>query len=500
MSLGKPTLPNQRHRPLHVQLFAGAHPFYTSGDRVEGLVRVAPSTRPVQVSIRFRGFSLVYDTNGFSIIPDIHVKGTKIDLLSYSQDLFVSTGAGENFDILRRGTADDGKVELPFSFIFPQTVSLAPPSDRIWWYSKDPYNHPRFQHSPGFHFPPSSSPPFNGPLAPKIVYYLEAYAETTMPDTLHMTVHQELKFLPPAPDYHPALLHPDPNFGLRLPKHYCQYKFIRTRKLLPGYGESSKLGKMKDILVDKELFFGLSSFCEGPFARFNLFATPACVLVIGSRIPVIITVQHLDRSKSLPDPPDLFMRRLRVQLLSTFSTFVPSPAKARHDTKEVVHVAKDTITLFDKKFDGGDGEPLFSGLDLQEVGDLTMSHEKLLPSFTSYGLCLEHELQVEIWGECVKHEWMGIACRAQVQVVSGWNAIPGPQEDDVILDEDSRPAYQELDPLLSTPELSTVGRPHELIIGGAVQELGATTLAYENLRPTAQQSNSRAVPPPPYVG
>ncbi|KAF1847497.1 uncharacterized protein K460DRAFT_332545 [Cucurbitaria berberidis CBS 394.84] len=489
MSSAGPTFANRKQNPLYIQLFAGTQQFYTSGDRLEGIVRVEPSTRPVHVSIRFKGFSLIYDTSANAIKPEF---------FEFSRELFVSTGAGENFDILRRGTADDGKVELPFSFTFPQNVRLAPPPNRNWWYSKDSYNHPRFQHSPGFRLPPSctSLTSVNGPLSPKIMYYLEAYMETILPDSPHTRVRQEVSFIPPAPDYHPTLLQPDLNFGLKLPKHCCRYKFIRTRKLLPGYGEGSKLGKMKDLLLENQLLFGLNSVGEVPFARFNLFATPARILVIGSPIPINVTIQHLDRSKTLLNPPDLFMRRLRVQLLSTFHTFVPNSASARHGTKELVDIVKDITTLCDTKFDAGEGEPLRNELNLLEVGNITMAHEKVIPSFTSYGLCLEHELQVEIWGECATHEFQGIACREQVQIVSGWATTSAHHEDGDIPEEDSRPAYQELDPMLSVHAAGTLSSTHELNSGGAVQEWDA----HFNPGPLAHQSESIAVPPPPYVG
>tara|TARA_R110002003_G_scaffold40_6_gene2658 strand:+ start:22048 stop:22977 length:930 start_codon:yes stop_codon:yes gene_type:complete len=267
-----------------------------------------------------------------------------------------------------------------------------------------------------------------------------------------MKVRQELKFLPPAPEYDLALLQPNLDFGTKLPKHCCRYKFIRTRKLLPGYAESSKLGKIRDVLVEKELFFGLDSFAEVPFARFNLLATPARILVIGSDIPVTITVQHLDRSASLPAPPDLFMRRIRVQILPAFHVFIPRLAQAGH-TKETHEVARDTWTLLDKKFEDANPQPLRDGLTLSQIGAVPLARDKLLPSFTSYGLALEYELQVEIWGECVKREFSGIACRAPVQIVSGWNATPPGAEldaDQVLVPElEAGPEYQELDPMAS---------------------------------------------------
>ncbi|KAH7374362.1 hypothetical protein BKA66DRAFT_422705 [Pyrenochaeta sp. MPI-SDFR-AT-0127] len=491
MSLGGPTYANERENPLYIYISSDSQRVYTSGDRVEGIVRVEPSTRPVHVSIQFKGFSIIYDTSG---------NGTKPKFFEFTRELFKSTGAGENFDILRRGTATDGKVELPFDFTFPSAVSLAPPSERTWWYPEDSYNHPRFQHSPGFMLPPSCTPltTANGPMQPKIVYYLEASMETIAPDSPYTRVRQELKFTPPPPDCHPELLQPNFNYGLKLPKHY---KFIRTRKMLPGYGESSKLGKIRDVLVEKELFFGLNSFSEVPFARFNLFATPARILSIGSNIPMQISVQHLDRSKSLPTPPALHMRRIRVQLLSVFNTFFPNAANAKHAPKETIIIARDSIPLFDKKFDAGDERSLYDGLTLSDLGDVKLAHNRILPSFTSYGLSLEHELQVEIWGVCATHEFGGFACKEKVQVISNWSATPPHHSVEGLPETEPGPEYQELDPLAPMHEMDSASRTHELHAGGAVQALGPTTPAYE-LEPTPrlQQSHSRSVPPPPYAG
>ncbi|KAJ4363557.1 hypothetical protein N0V83_009853 [Neocucurbitaria cava] len=486
MSLVGPSFANKKHNPLYIHVSEGPNQYYTSGDPIEGVVRVDPSTRPVHVSIRFKGISIIYDTDA---------NGFKPELFEYSRELFASTGNREHLDILRRATADDGKVELPFSFTFPHTVRLAPPSDRNWWYSKDPFNHPRFQHSPGFPLPPSCSQltAGKGPLAPKVMYYLEARMD--LPESPNTTVRHQLKYIPPDPDYLPTLRQPDLNFGLKLPKHCCRYKFIRTRKLLPGYNEGSKLGKMKDLLVEKELFFGLNSYSEIPFARFNLFATPARVLVIGTSVPIVVTIQHLDRSKSLPSPPDLFLRRLRVQLLSSFNTFVPNLATARRGSKEVVLTTKDTFTLFDRKFDAGDGEPLYNELNIQELGEVKVAHERLLPSFTSYGVSLEYELQVEIWGECAKHEFLGTACREPVQIISGL-VTPAHHDDDDILEAASRPVYQELDPLSSVHEMGTMANAHELDAPGTVHELDAPF----GSPPIATLLNSREIPPPPYVG
>jgi hypothetical protein len=201
----------QNHRPLSIELFEETHPFYTCGDLVRGVVRVEPALRPQRISVAFRGFSVIYDQSG---------NGTTPKLFHYNQDLFVSSGVHESFEILRRGTANDGKVELPFEFTFPHTVCLAPPTNRSWKYSKDSFDHPRFQHSPGFLLPPSCTAMASarGPIAPKITYILEAHLDSVNHfESPRIQVRQELKFLPPAPEYDVALLHPNFDLAMNLP-------------------------------------------------------------------------------------------------------------------------------------------------------------------------------------------------------------------------------------------------------------------------------------------
>lgn len=492
MSLAGPNMANKRHSPLYIELLSDQKSYYTSGDHINGVVRVEPSSRPIKINITFRGFSIVYDSDA---------SGIKTDFFNLSQELFISTGAGENFDILRRGTAEDGKVELPFDFTFPLQVTLPPPTNRTWWHSMDAYNHPRFQHSPGFLLPPSCAQPTTatGVLLPKVMYCLEAYMESMLADTPHARVRREIKFVPPAPDYDPRLLHPDLNFGPKLPDRCCRYKFIRTRKLLPDYSKSSKLGRVKDVLVDKELFFGLNSFSEIPFARFNLFATPARVLIIGSLVPVTITIQHLDRSKSLPGPPTLFMRRLRVQLLSALHTFAPSLTTSKNAGKENIAIARDTVTLVDQRFESAEGEPLINNLNILNVAEVRLPEEKLLPSFTSYGQTLEYELQVEIWGECAGREFCGIACRESVQIVPEWHAPPTL---DILGDSgpgtESRPEYQEVDPLASSHETVAGASPNDV---RPVNSLHSRTSAFELVSGSMDHNVvPQRVPPPPYAG
>jgi hypothetical protein len=482
MAFATPHNQKQNPWPFNIDVFPGTHPYYTCGDRVRGVVRVGPTLRPVRITITFRGYSVIFDRD---------VQGAAPEFFRYKQDLFESSGAHENFDILQRGTASDGKVELPFEFTFPQTAWLPPPADKAWRYSGDSHDHPRFQHSPGFVPPPSCVGLVRpgGPLAPKIYYTLEACLDSVNVDNPKINIRHYLSFLPPAPEYDMTLLQPNVHLGTSVPKHSSRYKLIRTRKLLPSRQGSSKFGKVKEMLVDQELFGG-----EIPFAKFNLVATAPRILIIGSSIPISVTVKHLERSASLPDPPDMFMRRVRIQMLPAFSILIPRPAAS--PTRELIEVARDTWTLLDKKYDEGSGEPLFDGLKLSDIGEATLAYDKLIPSFSSYGLTLEYEIQVEIWGECAKTEFSGIACRSAVQVVSGWNATPSQNNLGAInlsLPElDPRPEYQELDPM---------ARPHGL----ASQELRASlddmapTYAYENPPPMQMEEPLRPMPPP-YMG
>ncbi|KAF9691574.1 hypothetical protein EKO04_010371 [Ascochyta lentis] len=444
VSLAGASHTNLAQNPLYIDVFSGAKHIYTAGDIVRGVVRVDPTARPQNVSITFKGISILYDKD---------FEGCKTEFFRLEQDLFTSSSTSENYDILRQGTADDGKVELPFQFTFPHGVVQAPPEGRQWRYSKDSFGHPRFQHSPGFLLPPTCTSLTNAWVAvpPGVSYYLEARTDSSL------RIRQDVKFVPPAPEYDLRLLQPNLDFGTDLPKQQCRYKFIRTRKLLPSYQEkSNKFGKMKEFLVEKELFFGSETFSEIPFYRFNVLATPPRVIVIGSDFPIHITLQHLDRSSSIPEPPPLFMRRVRIQVISTYETFVPQPKNSVNRATEHVDRAEKTTTLIDKKFTSSDGEPLKDGLNLAEFGELRRfeTDELVTPSFSSYGMTLEHELRVDVWGECAKSEWSGMVCKDKVQFVSGWT-FSHVSEEDMLTGPDqlhARPPPQAFPP----PEYSTM--------------------------------------------
>ncbi|KAI4712846.1 hypothetical protein J4E89_001821 [Alternaria sp. Ai002NY15] len=300
-------------------------------------------------------------------------------------------------------------------------------------------------HSPGFPLPPTLNGPT--PTSPRVVYHLEAYMESDLPGTPPVRVRQEITYMPPAPPYDRSLLQPDLNFGTKLPKHCSAAKLIRTRKLLPNYGEnSSKLGRFKDKLADKELLFGIESFAEIPYAQFNVLATPPSILVIGSPLPAIVTVQHTKRSESLPSPPDLFIRRLKVQLNAKINVFLPNEAFFKHPSRVTNHTDRRTIVLCDHKYETGDGEPLYDGLNLLDVANIEVAKDgNIAPSFTSYGLNLEYELQIEITGRCADREWSGIACTQPVQVVTEWQAAPSIESAGLLEAGPGPLAYHELD-------------------------------------------------------
>lgn len=109
---------------------------------------------------------------------------------------------------------------------------------------------------------------------------------------------------------------------------------------------------------------------------------------------------------------------------------------------------------------------------------------------------LEYEMQVEIWGECASHEFSGLACRTEVQIVSGWDAAPPPahvDETDGVLP--TMPAYQERDPMLASSE-----SPVHAELGLAPENI---VPAYASLTPSPPiplgATTSRELPPP-YMG
>ncbi|KAH6878385.1 hypothetical protein BKA58DRAFT_94352 [Alternaria rosae] len=403
---------NRRDNPIYIEV-SNPPPTYTSGDCVQGQLIVVPTFQPKRISISLKGFSAVEDAHGRSV---------HLEFYGLSQFLYIHENEYDDFHLRANNTKSPPRVELPFTFTFGNHATIPPPAGRVWLHPGDQWNHPRFQHSPGFPLPPTLDGPT--PTSPRVVYHLEAYMESDLPGTPPVRVRQEITYMPPAPSYDRSLLQPDLNFGTKLPKHCTGQKLIRTRKLLPNYAEnSSKLGRFKDKLYDKELLFGIESFAEIPYAQFNVLATPPNVLVVGSLVPVIVTVQHIKRSESLPSPPDLFIRRLKVQLNAKVNVFLPNEAFFKHPSRVTNHTERRTIVLCDHKYETGDGEPLYDGLNLLDVANIELAKDvNIAPSFTSYGLNLEYELQIEIAGRCADREWSGIACTQPVQVVTDLQA------------------------------------------------------------------------------
>ncbi|EOA83612.1 uncharacterized protein SETTUDRAFT_95231 [Exserohilum turcica Et28A] len=470
---------NRRDNPIYMHL-AGAQSSYTVGDHVRGVLLVAP-VRCARIDMALRAFS---------VAPNYAGKAVPIEFYRESQTLFDSE-TGDELDLLPKSTANPGKTEIPFSFAFAQYANLPPPPERDWFWTDDSYNHPRFQHSPGFPLPPSFSAPVSAEI--HIVYQLEVTMDHLTPGTLPVRIRQELKYVPPPPDFQPALLLPDLNFGIKLPKHCSHQKFIRTRKLYEDYDErAGKLMKIKDKLADKELLFGFQSLAEIPYVKFSLYATPARVLVIGCQVPAIITLKHLQRSESLVNPPDVFIRRVKVQLNAAFNMLTPGDPTGRHCKKQVVSTERGQILLLDKKYEKGNGEPLHDGLALLDIADVKLTDHDFIPSFTSYGLNLEYELQIEITGKCADREWNSIVCTQPVQLVTASQApIPLVVGDgDIPYGLELRPMYHEVDPLA---QLDSLGVSRE------AQQLRDSALAYElharHMAPTTADN----LPPPEYT-
>jgi hypothetical protein len=89
------------------------------------------------------------------------------------------------------------------------------------------------------------------------------------------------------------------------------------------------------------------------------------------------------------------------------NTFIPGRATAQQGAKESLCTETDRITLFDGKFEKADEVLLYDGLKILDLADVKLVSDKIVPSFTSYGLTLEHELQIEICGACADREFQG---------------------------------------------------------------------------------------------
>ncbi|KAF2250551.1 hypothetical protein BU26DRAFT_517382 [Trematosphaeria pertusa] len=375
------------HRALHT---------YTSGELVRGVVRVDPKTRPHRIVLTFTGrlHVVIVRSNGQSS----QTFKAKPELFSRELILFSSPTPGASYDIVRvHGVTGDDRVELPFEFEFPECVEgdgggLYRPEDG-------------FESQPGHVLPPSfgmfDGLYHGGESSQRVDYFLEAKLYTSSTGSPSAQVRSWLSYRPPAPALPaiPTALPQPTYYGLR-------GTYARTYRLHPHYDPNEKLlAKIKHSWTKHN--------ASTPFARFRVSATCPAVLTTGCPIPISLSLLHMDRSKDIPDPPPIYLRRVRVRLTSTLDVRI-----ARYSVFSTRQALRDSHrnkgTLLDQEYKTGNEMLLYDGLELATV----RFPEEIAPGFSSYAMHLEHQLEVRIWGECAKEKFEVVGAFGRVVVVA----------------------------------------------------------------------------------
>jgi hypothetical protein len=381
--LSHSSTPNNSRRPVYIGI-QNPQEFYTNDDVVKGAVCVHPTERPRAIRVTFKGRCKM------KISPSnekVTYKST-LELFSYEQVLFNSSNLEESYDIVRRGIGDNGKVQLPFEFRFPEKVQMPPTNGHK--------PRPGFEHEPG-HPLPTSFEYSVGQNVYSTEYYLEALVYKSVVWSPDETIIQKLPFRPTPPVT-------DPNQFVQRPK-FAEF-YIRSHSLnWDSAQEPSTLTKIRWSLTKAQ--------DSTPVARWRVVAHCPYRLITGGIIPVSFSFHQLDSSPNLSQEPVVRIGQIRVKLTCKLSTRIPH----RGFTGERDITDFDETDIFEKRFLGYN-KVMRHGLKLAELGDFRLP-PTILPSFQTYGLRLMYRIKIVVEGECATQEFSVTALRDTCEVVCG---------------------------------------------------------------------------------
>ncbi|CAI6280686.1 unnamed protein product [Periconia digitata] len=451
-----PTPNNFRSRPVYIDLDGNPSYHYTCGDVIRGIVRVHPTVRPSSVKLFLKGRCKM------KIVVQKGQNSTtykeKVELFSHGLKLFGSSQPGASYEIVNKGIAEDGNVELPFQFIFPSSVESNPTT-------RFPERR-GFEHQPGHPLPPSLSASIRESSLSfssndqAVEYWIEAQV---FGKAAHSVV-QPLPFLPPVPFIDPTRFintTPDRRYEL----------FVTSRKLHPDYNPDEKIfRRFKNALT--------SNSEKAPWAKWRIKAYVPTTLLAGAQIPIKISFQHLKSSEELLDVPPLYIRRVQVKLICTSSARIPYSGFTGErdiDTSEI-----DEHLILHRSFPE-QKMLLYDDLPFSDLGP-TKLPESIIPNFQTFGLQWEYSIHVKLELECAKVSSKVVACHGPCRVVRG-TIRPPPGE----------PPAQEVPPPFSEVSSST-----EKVLSKEPSAVDTAIDAPESS--TAGAENASKEPPPPYQG
>jgi hypothetical protein len=385
-----------RCQNLFIQLNEPHGRYYTSGDSISGTVRVAPTLRPQRIAITFKGLHAL-KIKGSRSAEDPHPATVKDETLffTYTLNLFTGDTAGPSYDIVKLGVAEDGKVELPFTFTFPYTVELRP---------KHTFTSMReFEHRLGHLLPPTYTyepPGYSlGTVYLRVEYFLEVELCTENNWSPDETMRQDLLYRP-SKSTSPSLITGN------IPYH-VRDQIIRTQRLKPNYNP--------DDGILKRLKHGLTKNAGStPMVSFKVSANVPRIARILMDLPISFSLVWIDRSPQCTHHPSLYIRRICVRLISSVSARVCRTSFLNRTEEYCASYRGDTI-LFDRKF-GGLSNMLYDGLSLNDLG-LRELGIHIVPGFKTFGLGVKYKIEVRLWGECVKEKFDLVVYHGEIEIM-----------------------------------------------------------------------------------
>lgn len=307
------------------------------------------------------------------------VHKSTLELFSASSLLFNSNTSGESYEILNQGTAIDGNVELPFEFLFPDRVLMAPNN----LYKPTP----AFEHEAGHPLPTSMEYGSN-----RVEYALEVFVYKTVDWTPDKIVTLALPFRPTAP-----WITSDTTDLVDIPKSPELY--ITGYQLDPNNDQNpSPLTKLKWLTVSKYKH-------AIPAAKWRLTAKCPYLLIAGKTVPVSFSFDHIGHTPEIVDVPVVYIDQVGVKLTSVLMVRVPYQGMTGdRDTTRTY----ETVVI-NKVYAAG-GKVLRDGLKLEELGALRLP-PTILPSFRTYGLRLMYRIKVVVEGHCAHQNFRYTALR-----------------------------------------------------------------------------------------
>jgi len=402
MALVQTRYQNTRTKPIYIDVLPppSNRGRFTTGNAIQGTVRVDPRQRPQRIVLNLIGRTKFGITKFSAGVGAAQVISQTVVLFYQRLDLFSSEGDTQSYDIVNMGNGieEDGKIALYFEFKMPGRVER---NSGLKFKEKH-----GFEMREGGVLPPSYFRMDS--MCPRLVeYYLEALLYKRNKQEADDTVRQPILYCPPSTRVEEAAI------GRYIPTAtYLQTRGTRcqTEDLLPADERNTENG-----LLEKIKHRWRRDYLSTPHAVFRVLAKVPEKAIIGNVIPIELTLEHLERSPEVIDPPTIYLKEVRVSLTSALHVRVAHPSMLTgEDLSTTKETARDTFVI---RFDQKKRQILYNGLKLEDLGMQRL--DNVVPGFSSYGLYLQWGIQVKLIVQCANLDFNIEACNGPIAFLSG---------------------------------------------------------------------------------